>query len=239
MDSFTLRKSYTDVVDQAGRCAIAYSTQLDWGPLAVRWEGLTLREPGRPAAHRSAWNKSLGCRASVLSWCPPFGTRLLETEAGKLDWACDAPGADVALEAPGGLAVRGAGYAEHLVLTLAPWKLPIDELRWGRWVAPESRHSIVWIEWRGSRPLTLVLENGTPREGSVGDDVVACGDGALRLDRTETMYARTLADALGAFGPVVRRLPASWRALEDRKALSRGLMGSESGWAIHEIVRFP
>ena len=53
------------------------------------------------------------------------------------------------------------------------------------------------------------------------------------------MYSRTLAEVLRGAGRVVNRLPATWRALEDRKTLSRGILGDESGWAIHETVRFP
>jgi hypothetical protein len=255
MDGFTLRKSYLDVADGDGRCAIAYWTEVIWGPLAVRWEGLSLREPGRPVIHRGAFggaaceagtsphswrSTALGFRATCEPWCPPFATRLLETSSGTLDWSCQAPGADVAVECDDGVVVRGAGYREHLVLAMLPWKLPIDELRWGRWLLPEGRHSIVWIDWRGTRPLKLVLEDGVPRDhAAMGDDWVRCGERTLYLSAAGTLYSRTIAETLGAAAPVVQRLPAPWRALEDRKSLSRGVAGGQSGWAIHELVRFP
>jgi len=244
MDSFTLRKSYLDVVDGAGRCAVAYSAELGWGPFSLRWEGLSLHEPGRPPVHRSSWGGrgALGLRVTCEPWCPAFATRLLDTPAGTLDWSCDAPAAHVAIESDEGVQISGTGYAEHLVLAMLPWKLPIDELRWGRWISDASRHSIVWIDWRGVRPLTLLVENGAAldaRDGAVDEASVRCGDRVLRLTDTETLHSRTLAEILGPKTALLDRLPASWRTLEDRKSLSRVAMGEESGWAVHETVRLP
>jgi hypothetical protein len=243
MDPFTLRKSYLDVVDGAGRCGIAYSAELAWGPFSLRWEGLSLHEPGRPPVHRSSWGErdALGLRVTCEPWCQAFGTRLLDTPSGTLDWSCDAPGAHVAIES-GGVQIEGSGYAEHLVLAMPPWKLPIDELRWGRWISDGSRRSIVWIDWRGERPLTLVIENGAAHEAkdaAVDDATVRCGETALRLTDTTTLHARTLGEILGRKAALLDHLPASWRTLEDRKSLSRAVADGESGWAIHEVVRLP
>ena len=123
---------------------------------------------------------------------------------------------------------------------VAPWKLPISELRWGHWACPSSRRSVVWIEWRGRTPLTLVLVNGLPAaDVRVDDDRVRIGSSELLLSDTRMLHARTLADVLGGLRAVAGRLPASWRRLEDRKWISRGAVGAETGWAIHETVRFP
>ena len=252
MEGFTLRKSYLDVVDGHGRCAIAYWADLSWGPLALRWQALTIHEPGRPAVHRGAFgdagrplpltwrSAALGFRANGEPWCAPFASRLLETPFGFVEWSCDAPGADVALECDDGTSVRGAGYSEHLVLAMRPWKLPIDELRWGRWLSLASRQSIVWIDWKGPKPLALVLAGGVAQAGAVVDhEQVRWGERTLGLTAGETLYSRTLAQTLKGAGPWVSRLPASWQALEDRKTVSRGMLDGQDGWAIHELVRFP
>jgi hypothetical protein len=244
MDPFTLRKSYLDVVDGAGRCGIAYSAELAWGPFSLRWEGLSLHEPGRPPVHRSSWGGrgTIGLQVTCEPWCQPFATRLLATPSGTLDWSCDAPGAHVAIQSDDGVRIEGSGYAEHLVLAMLPWKLPIDELRWGRWIADGSRRSIVWIDWRGACPLTLVVENGSAHEAkdaAVDDATVRCGGTTLRLTGTTKLHSRTLDEILGRRASLLDRLPASWRTLEDRKCLSRAVVGDESGWAIHETVRLP
>lgn len=261
MEGFSLSKAYLDVVDREGRCAISYQARLAWGPLALRWDGLSLFEPGREPMHRSAWKTGdyaaspariggrhkvsvlcdpVGANISCEPWCEPFAVRLLDTGAGTLEWSCDAAGADVLVQADEGVTVGGAGYAEHLELRMPPWKLPIDELRWGRWHCADTRRSVVWIDWRGERPLTLVLEDGATQDrASIEDGAIHWAGRSLCLTASRTLSSRTLAEILGGAAPLATRLPPRWRSLEDRKTLSRGTLGNESGWAIHEMVRFP
>lgn len=261
MDTFRLTKWYLDVVDGEGHSAIAYWSAIEWGPIAVGWQGLSLHleagravhrsRPGRGAAPsrangRISWESdALGCRVTCDPWCPAFEQRLLDRPDGRLDWRCEAPGAEAIFEMVDGRVLHGTGYGEVLVLGLPPWRLPITQLRWGRWVSPVTRRSIVWIDWRGAYPLTLVLENGVPQQQpSVDDGEIRFADAALRLDASDTLHARTLADVLGAVPVVARRIPASWRMLEDRKTRSRGTVhtagaATDAGWAIHELVRWP
>ncbi len=169
---------------------------------------------------------------------------MLDTGAGSIEWSCQAPAATVAVSTTDParpLDLIGSGYAERLVLTLLPWRLPISELRWGRWSCLETRRSLVWLDWRGRQPMTLVLADGKPIEGArVDDDRIVAGSAELLLKRQATLYARTLRDALGGPGPITNRLPVAWQALEDRKSLSVGVLGgTDSGWAVHELVRFP
>lgn len=256
---FSLQKWYLDVVGADGRSAIGYSTELRWGPVALGWESLSTHAPGAAPDHRwrvgrasppsrSAarrddpfgvveWRSALlGCTARCTPWTAPFETRLLDSTEGVVDWTCEAAAAAVTFE-PAGLS--GAGYVECLTLTLPPWQLPITELRWGRWVCAESRRSLVWIDWRGAKPLTLVLRDGAVvPDPVVHEDRVLIGSSSLVLGDTTELHARTLGEALGS-DMLVDRLPAPWRTFEDRKWLSVGRLGSDVGWAIHEVVRFP
>ena len=77
-------------------------------------------------------------RALVRIFARNMPSRLLETPFGSVEWSCDAPGAGVEIVCEDGVTIRGAGYSEHMVLAMLPWKLPIDELRWGRWLSPSS-----------------------------------------------------------------------------------------------------
>jgi hypothetical protein len=269
---FELTKWYVDVVDPAGRLATAYWAQLRWGSASVRWESLSLYRPGVEPVHRAGIGSSTGPRwlrcpvgpgdSGVIGWrsralacdieCRPwtgrFASRLLDADGESLDWGCEAPAASVTVK-PHGLA--GDGYAERLVLRLPPWKLPISELRWGRWSCASTRRSVVWIDWRGGHPLTLVLVDGAPAPcARVEDDRIVVGDSELSLGHGRTLHARTLGDILDGLGPIAARLPTSWQEVEDRKTLSigtlRGCAGDtggdvcgDTGWAIHETVRFP
>jgi hypothetical protein len=268
MDAFRLTKWYLDAVDDQGRSAIAYWTRLAWGPLALAWEGLSLHAGPGEARHRStlvpgtgpAWSggvltwrsAGLGCNIACEPWSEPFESRLLESKDGWIDWSCQAPGATVTIDAGDLCPIRGAGYAERIDLTVLPWRLPIAELRWGRWLSPRTRRSLVWIDWRGRRPLTLVLDRGCPCDrATVDDSRIAFGrsgpgraGGLLRLDAPVSLYARTISEVLRGLRPLVSRLPGSWRAVEDQKTRSEGILDDggeeqETGWAIHEVIRLP
>lgn len=275
MDAFSLTKWYLDVTDDQGRSAIAYWTRVAWGPLALGWEGLTRHDGTGPAQHQSSFaaatepgwadgrlewrSRGLGCHVACEPWSPPFESTLLDSAGGSIEWSCQVPGGTVTFDAGDGRPLQGAGYAERLVLTILPWRLPIAELHWGRWLSPRTRRSLAWIDWRGAHPLTLVLDRGCPRPGAAVDDGriefggQAVGDApdaggirnVLRLDEPVTLYTRTISELLRGLGPLASRLPASWLAVEDLKRRSLGVLGgsdgagTETGWAIHEVVRFP
>jgi hypothetical protein len=142
-----------------------------------------------------------------------------------------------------GTAVEGLGYVERLDMTLPPWRLPIRELRWGRFLADGV--GVVWIEWRGSRPLALVVVDGSVVDGAeVGDDAVAWRAGRLELEPGAVLREGTLATtALARVAPVRWLAPRAVRELHESKRLRRGRMvGGDgpvaTGWAIDELVRF-
>jgi hypothetical protein len=144
-----------------------------------------------------------------------------------------------------GTALSGLGYAERLTLDLAPWRLPITELRWGRWIAADGGRSMVWIDWRGSRPLTAVFVDGVRAAAStVADDRIVAEDAVLVLTGQRTLHRRSLGDVIGAAGPLSRVFPATWLEVQDCKWMSTGTLHPagarpETGWVIHEHVRFP
>ena len=155
---------------------------------------------------------------------PRFAAELTEG----VHWDCVQPRARVELRMPDGRTLRGRGYAEVLSLSIAPWRLPIHELRWGRFAG--ERHGAVWIEWLGPHPLKLVLLDGARVDAMpplrLSDEVVLrsgrIGETALRL--------------------LPRRLPGL--GLEETKWRSRGELAlpgepPDRGWAIHEVVRWP
>jgi len=262
MQPFSLTKWYVDCVDSSGRVAIAYWSAIAWGGLAITWHSLSLCEPGAEPVHASSiasvdaptvtdqrilWQSSplsvrLDCRRSQ----PPVGLRLLETAEGHLDWCCEAAAGQVALVVGDRQTWHGPGYAEHIEMTIPPWRLPIDQLQWGRWIASGGHHSVVWIDWRGPQPLTKVFRDGGDQaDARVAGDRIDAGDTVLTLTEPHTIYSRSLANTLGGLQTVLAPLlPASWLALEDRKWLSRGLRRTagrddEAGWAIHETLGWP
>jgi hypothetical protein len=255
---FSLTKWYLDCVDDAGRAAIAYWTALAWGGLVVRWQNVTLYEPGAPPDERSSlahgeapavdgrvvtWSaEPLGCTVRCEAIAPAAGFRLLDDTSGTVDWHCQAPAGEARIAIAGRAPVVGRGYAERLVLKVLPWRLPIRELRWGRWSGGDR--SLVWIDWRGAASATWLLADGTATPGIVSDTSVRAGGSDLAITDRHTLHERSLDRVLEQV-PVFRRVvPERFRAMRECKWLSRGAFTTpdaapKDGWALHELVVFP
>ena len=258
--AFALTKWYLDCLSSDGRVAIGYWVKLRWRGMSLRWHALTLWENGQRTVERSSlspspmpsrtseeicWNASaLGCRV-VAEGCRSAGVlRLFQTATGSVDWRCEAPMARLAIDVTGATPIHGMGYVERLDLTIPPWHLPIRELRWGRWIAADASHSIVWIDWRGEQPRSWALVDGVPAcAPGVQDERVDLSTSALTLACDHTLASRALADILGPV-PVLRAvLPRSVLALREVKWVSRGTWhrvgeGDTPGHALHERVVF-
>jgi hypothetical protein len=262
LGTFSLTKWYLDCVDARGRVAIGYWASLAWRGLGLTWHSLLLHQPesaappvqrsslARAAAPRRdggsiAWAApALGCSIRVAPRQPPMSLRLLDTGQGAVDWHCEAPAAEVWIQVEGQEPIRGRGYVERIVLTLPPWRLPIDQLRWGRWVAADAAHSLVWIDWQGALPRSWVLVDGRPQaDGMVSGAGVVAGESSLRLESPLCLPARTLGEIVRGIAPLAAIAPRSLLALRQTRWRSAGTMlaagsGPLTGWAIHELVSF-
>jgi hypothetical protein len=254
---FRLHKWFLDCVTADGDVLVVYAASLRWGLLrigysAALWHraGTTtvttrLGRPPLPRAHAGGFLLDAPRLRLHGEWTGPLlahGRELWRSPRGAVAWHCLLPAADVAFTL-GGRPHRGRGYVERLALDVAPWHLPIDELRWGRWHG--GGHSLVWIQWRGPHPLRLCLFDGAPVAcGPVGDDGVALDDGRrLCLDPPvvlrEGRLARTvLAQRCLRLLPVPRRV----RDMHETKWLARGAFAAGgsaiAGTALHEVVRW-
>lgn len=257
-EPFRLAKWYLDAVTDDGEVFIAYHAQLTWRRLAVRWASLLSRAPGGEATTASTLRGGapperdgacvrLRSRALFLSGTwegldPPYEAELLGGRDGRVLWRCVAPRARVAFTPADGRPRSGLGYAEELELTVAPWKLPIDELLWGRFTSDAG--SLVWIEWRGKEPRRLVLRDGSVVEHAQIEDGAVLLRGGERLSLAERVTLRDgrIGRTVLAAIPGARDLPGALLAAEETKWLSRGTLTDgravSSGWAIHERVRF-
>lgn len=257
---FTLTKWYVDCVDTRGRSAIVYWSRIAWQGFAFSIHSLSIHEPGAEPIFRSSfadapppsrhgrqviWHgEGLGCDVKMDAHIDPFGIRLFESRDGTLDWRCEAASASVTCSVPVHASIDGAGYAECLTTNVLPWRLPIEELRWGRWICEDASRSIVWIDWRGPHPLTEVFVDGLRQTGSsVTDEGVTTDAMTLTLSEHRRLHERSLSDLIEPLKPLARLLPKAWLAVRDCKLRSTGTTDTSdsvlTGWAIHEYVRFP
>jgi hypothetical protein len=261
MEAFSLTKWYLDCVDPGGRTAIVYWTSLAWRGISLTWHHLTRHDPGVAPWQRSslarvappewrngelAWRSGrMGCHVRCVPRTAPFSARLFESPDGSLDWHCEAAISDVRIEMEDQSPLSGLGYAERLVLSLPPWRLPMDELMWGRWISNSAMRSCVWIAWRGDHPMEAVFLDGRRTlDAEVSDDRILVGGDVLTLANRRTLHARSLGDLVRPVRPLAALLPSSWLHVQDVKWFSTGRLQSggippEDGFAIHERVVFP
>ena len=255
MAGFELSKWYLDCVTDAGEVAIAYTGRVRWGRLSFHYSSVlesaegrvkvrhSLRAPREPVVN----NGSIHWRANALhvdaEWhadSAPLCETLLDDESGLIAWHCLMPRA----RARFGLR-SGFGYAERLTLTVPPWKLPIDTLRWGRFSSASDW--IVWIDWRGAHPQRRVYWNGTLAPvDELGDEKIRFADGALlAMDRSLTIRDGALGSTVLAAIPVMgRTFPARLLRVTESKWRSRARLEfphgpAVEGYAIHERVSWP
>lgn len=149
-------------------------------------------------------------------------------------WRCVAPCGDARMNG-----IVGRGYAEVLEMTVAPWSLPMRELRWGRAIG--ERTSLVWIQWSGAKPLQIAVRDGALVDAvHIGDDEVRLADGTcVTLSQHSVLREDSLANTLRplrALGPL---LPRMLTGAIERKWRSRATISpNDEGWAIHEHLTF-
>jgi len=256
---FLLSKWYLDCISEDGKVFIGYSASLRWKSLKMNYSsilkyrdikgietktsigGYSLLEASEASISWS--HRRLGLNGTWNAVSLPIKKKLYDSDAGFIEWTCMQPlsRADICMK---GLRISGLGYAEHLMMSIKPWSLPIDELRWGRFHA--GGNYLVWIEWRGPKPLTIAFYNGTMFENvSISDRKIKIDGGKTTLELDESLMLREgpLISTVFSKVPVIqgvlaRHIPnmheCKWRSrgeLNDRGVISMG-------WAIHEVVKW-
>jgi hypothetical protein len=259
---FSLRKWYLDCVADNGDTFIGYSAALRWKALTLHYSSITSSRRNSAASTNTSLRKSSFPRMSgrlidwsskalnlVGAWTPmsePIQQTLYDSSEGMVTWSCVHPRSKADITFGGNRHIAGLGYAEYLELTVKPWQLPFSELRWGRFVS--ERDALVWIEWRGGAPLSVVFHNGKQiRDASISDEQIAIDQGRTVLSltqRTELRKGVLISTALSEIPMISTFIPPRMLNTYECKWRSRGVLStngssSSSGWAIHEVLRFP
>ena len=255
MAAFELTKWYLDCVTGSGDASIAYTGVVNWGPIRLHYSSLlesaaefvTTKHSLRPQTEPSINLGSLRWRSGALKidgeWqsdSPEMRETVFASDAGSIEWRCLMPRAQARIHNRVGL-----GYAEHLSITIAPWKLPIRTLRWGRFATQSDW--IVWIDWLGDFTRRIVYRNGQIAPTALVEDgqIEFCDGARLIMDRSLILREGPLgATALSAIPGVRDTFPARLLKMNECKWRSRGRfegpgISTVEGWAIHERVVWP
>ena len=258
--TFTLSKWYLDCVAENGDVFIGYYLSMRYKKLRLNYSAVLScidnkvkqqgsNVPGKYSPHKEEtlieWHcPLLNIDGKWVSKSSPIDRTLLESPEGNIQWQCYQPGSLVQIKRDGLQPFVGLGYVERLEMNIPSWKLPIDELRWGRLVC-ENNH-VVWIEWRGSYPQVLIYHNGVVVAGGlVSGESIETQDGLkIELENHFTLRKGKIgSSALGSLMALTSIAPLKLLKVHEHRLRSRGTLkknGSvlDRGWAIHEVVRF-
>lgn len=256
--TFRLSKWYLDCVAENGDGAVIYAAGLRWRGWRLHYASMMLFLDGEVTTKSSirtcAMPESTDARISVRlphlelegSWTPcaaAITRTVFALDQEKVMWSCLQPASDVKLTLRKSREISGLGYAERLDMSVAPWKLPLEELHWGRFVG--KRNHVVWIDWRGSHSFRLLVHNGrTCDSGSISENEISNGVHLhLTFDRGLVLRAGTLGKTvLPTLAQFSKVLPGSLLSVQECKWRSRSVLitdrDKEEGWSIHEVVRW-
>lgn len=250
-----MSKWYLDCITNAGDISIIYTGVVNWGPVRLHYSSLlvttdqvvrtshSVRPQSEPAIDREIlrWQSgALGVKGVWEPDTPEVHETIFASGAGTIEWHCLMPRARTRIHNRSGL-----GYAERLDITIAPWKLPLRTLRWGRFATPSDW--IVWIDWIGDFSRRLVYRNGLLTSTSLLEDCrIEFPDGAsLTMDDSLVLRQGPIgATALSVIPGVRSTFPARLLEVNECKWRSRARLGrpgssTVEGWAIHERVEWP
>lgn len=252
---FKLSKWYLDCVTGAGDVSIAYTGTVRWGVVHLHYSSLLESTSGGITTRSSLREQDEpGMQESLLHWQSSAldldgqwqanSVALRETVYsggdGAIEWNCLMPRAKTRVRDRCGL-----GYAEHLTMTVPPWKMAIETLRWGRFTSASDW--IVWIDWQGGFSRRIVSRNGKDDPPRVlEDDRIEFDDGCrLVMDLSLTLREGPLGTtALSAIPGIRKTFPARLLEIDECKWRSRARLEKPGcpaveGWAIHERVTWP
>lgn len=262
--SFHLDKWFLDFTGENGEAMIFYAAKLTWHGWSASytsWLRYDVTHGGRLTSRfRNVqmpqiedgiirWSDlKFGVSGTWVALANMIQARIFDSEEGFLDWKCFQPSSKVRLKMNDRI-LEGRGYAEQLILTAPPWKIPMNELRWGRFNSIEN--SIVWVELREKEKKQWLWLNGDKIENCIIEDgciSIPQKDMILNLDRGIVLEAEkkifSVVEKIIRYIPGFKKvMPINFLMADEFKWLSNGELQVHNkiisrGMAIHELVNF-
>jgi len=201
---FRIEKLYLDCIDDRGNSFIIYWAKAEIFLIKFVYSGLIFCNEAGLTIEKSALKR---IKKPLTEGTINFNNNFLKTEVTleRIDnsiyiplykknenkvliWNCHHPKALAKIIFNGNL-YKGFGYAETLFSTIKPWNLPIDELRWGRFLSDSC--TLIWISWKGKYPINKIFYNGKEYiDAIIGDDNINFGDGSFKLKFSDIKLVR-------------------------------------------------
>jgi hypothetical protein len=244
-----------DCVTELGDAVILYCADLRWRAIHAAYSSVLSVIGQTVESHSSMARYQLESKNDQIlvelprlkisgKWeasAAPFQHTVYKDASGSVLWNCLQPRASVHFRF-GDRELTGLGYAECLTVTLPPWRLPMRQLRWGRFVSPED--SLAWIDWQGPYSTSFAVHKENRCDTlSVSDSEVAMNGVTLNMEESFPLRGGRLGSTILPGAPALgKMLPNSLFNIEEHKWLSRGILKTQdcasTGWVIHEVVHW-
>jgi len=257
-NKFYLHKTYLDCVDDAGNCFILYSATIKLSLLKMYYSAFIFSDELNQRTERSTFHKSsIKTHKQLLTFSSKYlqitgnwekaegavESLLYSTPDGIVNWHCHHPLASCNVVYKG-RSFLGLGYAETLFLSIKPWELPIDELRWGRFLAPGI--AITWIHWAGPNPINKIYLNGKEfNDALLEADSVKFNEGKKKLVFSDISLIRHVKFSDHISGTPWLKIFLNKAILnsveskyKSKSAFTDAQGATHYGWSIFEIVKW-
>jgi len=252
---FHVYKWYADIIDdETDDVTIIYLGELQWKFLKVSFTNIlqflqkyhliskaTFLNYQPPILEKNSFHiNSMEISGQWETKIECITEKLFENKHGYILWECFMPSALARIETDGKI-TKGFGYVERLTMTLKPWQIPINILRWGRFLY-ENQY-IVWIRWEGDEEKFLVFHNGMKYiNGIINDEFVEFGNYRLILSEKYTLRNGPLIKTIfDKFIWIKKIFPSGFLDMKECKwqtwsQLYENNCSIAHGWSIHENV---
>lgn len=255
--NFSINKTYLDCIDKNGNCFIFYLAHLEISFIKINYSGLIFSDIDGKTIEKSSFLKfnppiiednlfSTNAHLKVLgNWerlTPPTSFLLYrDNDGNEVFWDCHHPKAFTKIEYNHTI-YKGLGYAETLFLPIKPWKLPIDELRWGRYLSEAT--TIIWIHWKNQYPVNKLFYNGIWYEDAKFEENQLW----FNQQKHRLVFELPVIIRKGKLSGIIAKVP--WLKLlfshkilntieikyKSKTTLYIDSIASDKGWSLYEIV---
>jgi hypothetical protein len=257
MSTFRLEKWYLNLADASGNALICYSASLRFAAINLNYNGYTFRLSSstlitkqnsfRPTQTVHQDNGFIGWTVGSqhAQWKKideKIDEVLLANEDGEIRWICEFPKANGSARLSSCM-IEGYGYAEKIIITIPPWRIPIKELHWGRFLS--DNFTIIWIKWIGPIPKSLLFANGKKINGAeINANSIVFEDSNINIYNKRTLRKGTILSTVFSRFKTIRSLfPKQIMSLSENKWISDGTLSINGdqyrGTIIHEVVVWP
>jgi hypothetical protein len=255
--AFKTEKLYLDCIDDQGNCFIIYRAKVKFFLLNINYSGVifcdnegvtieksSLKKTHKPVISRTISYKNKFLKTGIILYRidDPISRSLYRgSKNSELIWNCHHPKA-LAEIISNGKTYKGLGYAETLFCPVNPLMLPMEELRWGRFLS--QSHTVIWIKWKDEHTLNKIFLNGSEyNDAFFENEAITFNDGKFRLNFSEIKTIRN-GKLSGLFSKMKllkilfknRLLDTVEIKYKAKTVLTRESECISAGWSLFEIV---